>query len=97
MYCAKLKRRHADDGGGGRQERDGQAYGVGSADCEEVFDLLRESAEKAIDQGQAHYLLDRMNGDKETDLWKLSHGHSREWNSVVRALRYNDKSRLHEH
>lgn len=63
----------------------------------EAFDLLRKSAEMAIDSGKARYLLDRMNHDKETDLWKLAHGHSRSWNSVIRALRRNDKSKLYEH
>ena len=62
---------------------------------EEAFDLLREAAEIAIDYGQANYLLDRINGEKESDLWKLSHGHAHEWNPIIEALEHNDKDRLH--
>ena len=63
----------------------------------EAFDLLREAADIAIEQGQGAYLLDRVNGEKDTDLWKLSHGHPHDWHPIIEALEHNDNSKLHKH
>ena len=55
----------------------------------EAFDLLMEAARIAVAQDQAAYLLDRINGEKDTDLWALSHGHPEDWNPIIELLEHN--------
>jgi hypothetical protein len=56
----------------------------------EAFELLAKAAEIAIDNGQALYLLDRIEDEKDKDLWKLSHGHASQWHPIVEALENNN-------
>jgi Na+-transporting methylmalonyl-CoA/oxaloacetate decarboxylase gamma subunit len=60
---------------------------------DEAFDALARAAQKAIDNGQAEEMLNRLMADKYGDLHKLSHGH-REWEAMERALRNKDKGVL---
>ena len=61
---------------------------------QEDFDLLAKAAEIAIDNGQALYLLDRIEEEKDKELWKLSHGHSSQWHPIIEALEQDDKELL---
>lgn len=62
----------------------------------EAFDFLREAAELAIAKGEARYLLDKIEGDKNDALWKLSHGHAGAWHPIIEALEHNNSSLLKE-
>lgn len=62
----------------------------------EAFDFLREAAELAITKGEARYLLDKIEGDKNSALWKLSHGHPHSWNPIIEALEHNNSALLKE-
>ncbi len=64
---------------------------VGSHD--EAFAALSLAAEKAINTGKAHEMLDVLEADKAGDLRKLSHGHH-EWTQMEAALKSKDKSLL---
>jgi len=62
----------------------------------EAFDFLREAAELAIAKGEARYLLDKIEGDKNSALWKLSHGHDDSWHPIIEALEHNNSALLKE-
>ena len=62
----------------------------------EAFDFLREAAELAITKREARYLLDKIEGDKNSALWKLSHGHPHSWNPIIEALEHNNSALLKE-
>jgi len=62
---------------------------------DEAFAALSLAAEKAINAGKAHEMLDGLEADKAGDLRKLSHGHGHhEWTQVEAALKSKDKSLL---
>lgn len=66
-------------------------------DHPEGFDLLRRAAREAIAAGEAEYLLDRINGEKDTPIepvWRLAHGHDHEWNPILEALEHEDDAEL---
>jgi len=60
---------------------------------DEAFAALSLAAEKAINTGKAHEMLDSLEADKGGDFHKLSHGHS-EWIQLNEALKSADKSLL---
>lgn len=60
----------------------------------EAFDFLREAAELAIKKGESRYLYDRIEGDKNDALWKLSHGHPQSWNPIIEALEHGNAGLL---
>lgn len=59
----------------------------------EAFEPLARAAQKAIDNGQADEMLNRLMADKYGEFHKLSHGH-REWEAIEQALRNKDKGVL---
>lgn len=59
----------------------------------EAFEALFDAAEKAIDNGKAQAMLNDLMSDKDGDFYKTSRGHH-EWESLVEALRNNDKTHL---
>ena len=61
----------------------------------EAFGALSAAAEKAIDNGKAHEMLDSLMADEDGDFYKLSHGHH-EWQALVQALSNKDKRGLNE-
>jgi hypothetical protein len=54
---------------------------------------LARAAQKAIDDGQAEEMLNRLMADKDGDFHKLSHGRH-EWEAIEQALRNKDKGLL---
>jgi hypothetical protein len=60
---------------------------------DEAFAALSLAAEKAINTGKAHEMLDSLEADKRGDFHRLSHGH-REWTQLKEALKSKDKSLL---
>jgi zinc ribbon protein len=62
---------------------------------EEAFDLLKESAKVAIENGEAKKLLYELDREKNTSLYKLS-THAAKWNKVYRAVKENDVKILEE-
>ena len=63
----------------------------------EAFELLEQAARIAITNGEARYLLDRIKGDQNTVLRKLSRGHGKKWNNILHALEENDIDKLGGH
>ena len=63
----------------------------------EAFDLLKQAAAVAIETGEARYLLDLIEEEKDGALWKLSHGHDHDWGKIMKALTRKDASVLEEH
>ena len=61
----------------------------------EAFSALALAANKAIDNGKAQDMVDRLLADKETDFYKLSRGHH-EWQALMQALSSKDKRGLNE-
>ena len=62
---------------------------------EEAFAALSLAAEKAINSGKAHEMLDSLEADKSGDFHKLSHGHV-EWTQVEETLKSKEKNPLSE-
>jgi hypothetical protein len=62
----------------------------GTTSHHEAFEPLARAAQKAIDNGQAEEMLNRLLADKDGDFHKLSHGHH-EWEAIEQALRNKDK------
>ncbi len=60
---------------------------------DEAFAVLSLAAEKAINTGKAHEMLNGLEADKAGDFHKLSHGHH-EWTQLEEALKSKDKSSL---
>jgi hypothetical protein len=60
---------------------------------DEAFDALSLAADKAINTGKAHEVLEGLEADKTGDFHKLSHGH-REWIELVERLKKNDSNLL---
>ena len=65
----------------------------GSTSHAEAFEPLARATQKAIDNGQADEMLNRLMADKYGDFHKLSHGHY-EWEAIEQALRKKDKGVL---
>jgi len=59
---------------------------------DEAFSALSLAAEKAINSGKAHEMLDDLEADKGGDFHKLSHGHQ-EWVQLMEALKRKEMSR----
>ena len=59
----------------------------------EAFEPLARAAQKAIDNGQAEEMLNRLTTDKDGEFHKLSHGHH-EWEEIEQALRNKNKGVL---
>src|SRR5262245_1581339 len=66
---------------------------VGVATHHEAFGALASAAEKAIDNGKNQEMLESLMAHKDSDFYKLSHGH-REWQILQEALRNGDKTQL---
>ncbi len=64
-----------------------------SSSHDEAFSALSLAAEKAINSGKAHEMLDGLEADKTGDFYKLSHGHH-EWTQLGEALNSKDKNLL---
>jgi hypothetical protein len=60
---------------------------------DEAFAALSLAAEKAINTGKAHEMLNGLEADKAGDFHKLSHGHY-EWTQVEEALKSKDRRLL---
>lgn len=71
-------------------------FGKGMVSHDEAFDAVFLAAEKAIDSGKAHEMLDGLMADKDGDFYRLSHGH-REWGVIMQALSNKYKEPLREH
>jgi hypothetical protein len=67
-------------------ERAKLAIASQSSSHDEAFNALSLAAEKAINNGKAHEMLDGLEADKAGDFHKLSHGHH-EWNQLAEALK----------
>ena len=66
---------------------------------DEGFSLLRRAASEAIAAGQAEYLLDRIDGEKDLrsePIWQLAHGHAGSWHPIIHALEHKDAAELVE-
>ena len=59
----------------------------------EAFNALTLAAEKAINSGKAHEMLDDLKADKIGDFHKLSYGHH-EWTQLAEALKRKDAKLL---
>jgi len=53
---------------------------------QEAFRVLKEATVLAIDKGESKKMLRRIKADKDGVLWKLSHGHSKQWNPIIETL-----------
>lgn len=65
----------------------------GTTSHAEAFEPLARATQKAIDNGQADEMLNRLIADKYGDFHKLSHGHY-EWEAIEQALRKKEKAVL---
>jgi len=74
-------------------ERAKLTIGPQSHSHDEAFDLLTLAAEKAVNSGKAHEMLDSLEVDKGGDFHKLSHGH-REWTQLTETLKDKDTKPL---
>jgi hypothetical protein len=61
----------------------------------EAFGALSAAAQKAIDNGKSHEMLDSLTADQDGDFYKLSRGHH-EWQALMQALNSKDKRGLNE-
>ena len=68
-------------------------HGQESRSHAEAFSALTLAAEKAINNGKAHEMLDALKADKAGDFHKLSHGHH-EWTQLAEALKSKDTKLL---
>jgi len=69
--------------------------GPQSRSHDEAFNALSLAAEKAINSGKTHEMLDSLEADKSGDFHKLSHGHV-EWTQVEETLKSKEKNPLSE-
>jgi len=67
--------------------------GTETTSHDEAFSALSLAAEKAINSGKAHEMLDSLEADERSDFHKLSHGHH-EWIQLLKALKRKDSGVL---
>ena len=67
--------------------------GSRSSSHDEAFVALSLAAQKAIKAGRAREMLERLEGDADSDFHRLSHGHH-QWKELLEVLKHKDTSLL---